>query len=174
MVPMRVERWLRIVSATLIMLLGPFALAAFPQGAPGPSVDVTTGWVGFADDGVVSESLIGGAVRWYVSPRITIGPEVGYIKGTGHSHLVLTGNVTWDVAAPSGGRFTPFLVAGAGLFETRQRFPSNTFTSREGAFTAGGGVRVRTSTRVTVGVDARVGWELHLRVAGFASVRLGR
>ena len=44
----------------------------------------------------------------------------------------------------------------------------------EGAFTAGGGVRAFASDRVTVGIDARVGWELHLRVNGFVGVRLGR
>ena len=69
--------------------------------------------VGFADDGIVSEGLIGGAARFYLRPRISIGPELVYIGGTGHSHLIVTGNVTWDLFAPSGGRAsrtTPFLV----------------------------------------------------------------
>jgi len=97
--------------------------------------------------------------------------------GQNHSHLVVTGNVTWDVFAPTNGRprrVTPFLVAGGGVFQTRQTFFSETFTSSEGAFTAGGGVRALIGERVTVGVDARVGWELHLRINGLVGLQLGR
>ena len=68
----------------------------------------------------------------------------------------------------------PFVVAGAGLFRTRDTFLHDDFTSTEGAFTAGGGVRAFAGQRVMVGVDARVGWELHLRVNGFVGVRVGR
>jgi len=114
------------------------------QGRPGPAVDLGAAWIGFADDGVVSEGAIDGAARWYVSPRIAIGPELLYIRGDNHSHLALTGNLTWDLlpetARPTA---TPFLVVGAGLFQTRETFFSGNFTSTEGAFTAGGGVRSR-------------------------------
>jgi hypothetical protein len=44
----------------------------------------------------------------------------------------------------------------------------------EGAFTAGGGVRALVGPRVFVGAEARVGWELHLRLNGIIGVRLGR
>lgn len=150
------------------------AVSAQAQERPSPALDVTAGWVGFADDGVVHEALIGSALRWYLTPRVAIGPEAGLIRGTDHHHLVLTGNVTWDVVTFAGGRVTPFVVAGGGLFQTSQTFAGGTFTSREGAFTAGGGVRVRAGTRVTAGVDARIGWEPHLRIAGLIGVRLRR
>ena len=133
--------------------------------------------MGFADDGIVSESLVGGAGRWYVSPRIGIGPEVVYVNGSNHSHLIVTGNITYDLLSPTNGRprrVTPFLVAGGGLFQTRETFPSGDFTSTEGAFTAGGGVRASASDRVTIGIDTRVGWELHLRVNGFVGPQLAR
>ena len=75
----------------------------------------------------------------------------------------------------AGGRaVTPFVVAGGGLFQTRERFPSGPFTSADGAFTAGGGVRGSFGDRVTVGIDARIGWELHLRVNALVGVGLGR
>jgi hypothetical protein len=48
-----------------------------------------------------------------------------------------------------------------------ESFFAETFTSSEGAFTAGGGVRALVGDRVTIGVDMRVGWELHLRLNGF-------
>jgi hypothetical protein len=166
-----------VVKATLraCVLLAVMVDAAGAQEKPGPVAEVSAGWVGFADDGVVSEGLLGGSARFYLSPRIALGPEVVYIAGQNHSHLMVTGNLTWDVLAPTGGRprrVTPFLVAGGGLFQTRQSFPRGTFTSGEGAFTAGGGVRTAVGDRTTVGVDARIGWEPHLRVNGFVGVRL--
>ena len=60
------------------------------------------------------------------------------------------------------------------MFQTRETFFGDTFTSTEGAFTAGGGLRTRVGDRVSIGVDARVGWELHLRVGGFVGIALGR
>lgn len=68
----------------------------------------------------------------------------------------------------------PFIVAGGGMFQTHEEFFDDAFTSREGAFTAGGGVRGRVSERISLGVDARVGWESYFRLGGFVSVRLGR
>jgi hypothetical protein len=137
------------------------------------AVDVEAGWVGFADDGVVGEGVVGTAARWYVTPRIGVGPEVSYISGRHHSHFIATGNVTFDLLSRAGRRVTPFLVAGGGLFQTRETFFNGDFTSSEGAFTAGGGVRASAGDRLAVGIDARVGWEAHVRVTGFVSVGFG-
>ena len=35
----------------------------------------------------------------------------------------------------------------------------------------GGGVRVAAGNRVTIGVDARIGWETHVRVNAVAGIR---
>jgi len=67
--------------------------------------------------------------------------------------LFLTGNLTFDVLPPRNGKprpITPF-----GPFA---------FTSYEGAFTAGGGVRGWLTDRVYALADVRFGWELHARV----------
>jgi hypothetical protein len=45
------------------LLAVPMASLAAAQDRPGPSFEVTIGWVGFADDGIVSETLVGGAAR---------------------------------------------------------------------------------------------------------------
>jgi hypothetical protein len=151
------------------------AAGASGQERPKPSIELGAGSVGFADDGIVSEGMVGASARWYVLPRIGLGPEIVYISGNSHSHLTVTGNLTYDVWPETNGRrVTPFLVAGGGLFQTRDTFPTGDFTSNEGAFTAGGGVRASASDRITVGFDVRVGWELHLRINGFIGVRLGR
>jgi len=147
------------------------------QERPAPVVEIAAGWLSFPDDGVVREAMVGGAARWYVSPRLGIGPEISYISGRNHSHFIATGNLTWDILSPASGRprpVTPFLVAGGGLYQTREQFLVGPYRSGEGAFTAGGGIRARVGDRVTAGVDARIGWELHLRVNGLVGVRLDR
>jgi hypothetical protein len=166
--------FVRVFVGILTLLALPLAGVAAGQTRPGPALELAAGWVGFADDGVVSESLVGGAARFHLSPRISVGPEIAYIGGEHHSHLMLTGNLTFDVLAPANGqlrRVTPFLVAGAGLFQTRESFVIGPFTANEGAFTAGGGVRALAGDRVSLGIDARVGWELHVRVGALLSVQ---
>lgn len=159
------------------LLAVPLADPAAAQERPLPAVEFAAGWVGFADDGIVGEGLVGGSARFYLLPRVSVGPEIAYIQGENHSHLLVTGNVTCDLLPPVNGRprrVNPFVVVGGGLFQTRQEFFNETFTSREGAFTAGGGVRALLGDRVTVGVDMRIGWELHVRVSGLVGVQLGR
>ena len=167
----------RLVTGALVLLAGPMVDLATAQNRPARQQSSQRVGSGFADDGVVSESLVGGAVRLYLGPRLSIGREVVYIHGDNHGHLMVTGNATWDLLAPTNGRLpsmTPFFVVGGGVFQTRERLSSGSFTSSEGAFTAGGGVRAVVSDRVTIGADARIGWELHLRVSGLVGLRLGR
>jgi hypothetical protein len=159
------------------LLAAPMADLAAAQDQPGLAVELAAGWVGFADDGIVNESLIGGAARFYLLPRISVGSEVASIHGRNHSHLMVTGNVTCDLLSPLNGRprrVNPFVVAGGGLFQTREHFFNGTFTSSEGAFTGGGGVRAHVGDAVTIGVEARVGWELHLRINGLVGLQLER
>jgi hypothetical protein len=161
--------------ASALLLAPPAARRAAAQDRPEPVVEIALGWVGFADDGIVNEGMLGGAGRWYLTPRLSVGPEILYIDGSNHYHLSATGNVMFDLFSPATPRTVmPFVVAGGGLFRTRELIFNDYVTSTEGAFTAGGGVRALASQRVMVGVDARVGWELHIRVNGFVGVRLGR
>jgi hypothetical protein len=167
----------QVTTVTLLLLLLPLAERAAGQGRPPAAAELAVGWVGFADDGIVSERALGASVRLYVTPRLGIGPEVVHVSGDRHSHVMLTANVTWDVARATyrpDRAITVFLVAGAGLFQTRETFFSGTFRSNEGAFTAGGGMRADVGDYVLAGIDARGGWEAHLRVSGFIGVRLGR
>jgi hypothetical protein len=164
------------ILGSFALLAAPLAAVAEAQQRPGVAVEVGAGWTGFPDDGVVNESMVGGAARWYLLPRVSVGPELSYISGNSHSHLILTGNVTFDLLSLVNGRprrITPFLIAGGGLFQTRQSFFSGNFTSTEGAFTAGGGIRAFATDRVSIGVDARLGWEPHLRLNGFVALHLG-
>ena len=140
--------------------------------APPPALEFAAGPIVVPE---VPEALVGGALRFYISPRVSIGPEFAHVFGEGHGHDMLTGNVTFDVfrEAPTR-RVIPFIVAGGGVFLTRQRFFNETFTATEGAFTAGGGIRARINERVFVGAEARVGWEAHFRLNGLVGIRLNR
>ena len=65
--------------------------------------------------------------RWPISRRIGVGPEIVHIAGDRLAHLVLTGNLTFDVPGPVDSRSRPvnaFLVAGGGLCQTREDFDS--------------------------------------------------
>jgi hypothetical protein len=170
-------RLLKVAVGALTLLAAPMAGWAAAQDRPGLAVGFAAGWVGFADDGIIGEGLIGGTARWYLLPRISIGPEFAYISGDSHSHLLVTGNVTFDLLASASGaphRVTPFVVAGGGLFQTSEQFFSGAFTSNEGTFTVGGGVRTFVADRITIGIDTRVGWELHVRVNGLVGLQLWR
>ena len=161
-----------------VLLAGPTIDIAMAQERQSPAAEFAAGWMGFADDGIVSEGFVGGSLRLYVTSRLSAGPEVIYIHGDNHSHLMVTGNVMWDVLAGTNGgpppTVTPFFVVGGGIFQTRETFPSGGFTSTEGGFTAGGGIRALVGERIAIGADARFGWELHLRVGLSMTLRLGR
>ena len=160
----------------ILLATAPFvtqAEPAFAQERPRPVIDIAAGTYLFPDDGeLVQEGFFGVAGRFYLMPRLSIGPEVAVVAGNNHRHVILTGNLTFDFLDP-GRRWTPFVVVGGGLYSTREDLlDRGTFTSREGAFTLGGGVRGRVNDRISVGAEARIGWEAHLRVNGFVGVGL--
>ena len=167
----------------LVVLLSTLAAAA-PAAAQNPAaplrpasvVEGAVGWAGFADDAIIPHALVGAAWRGYLTRRISLGPEVQFMQGPGSDRdLILTGNIMLDVLAPTAHRprpTTPFVVVGGGLFRNSQRFGNESYSSTEGAFTAGVGLRTWISERTSVAADARVGWELHLRLAALVGVAL--
>ena len=168
---------LAIATVAIALLTASLARPAAAQERPGAVAELAAGALVFPDDGVVTEGLVGGAARFYVLPRVSLGPEIAYIQGDNHNHLMLTANVTFDLLRPANGEpraVTPFVVVGGGVFRTRESFRNEDFTSSEGAFTAGGGVRALVGKRVIVGLEARIGWELHIRLNGILGVRLGK
>jgi hypothetical protein len=147
------------------------ALLVIPTlvSAQGPAVAIEGGggYTGFADDGIVGHSLIAAAARVYLLPRVSVGPEFQYMAGEGdHRDLMLTGNVYVDLSERGPGRpVVPYLVVGGGLFQTRDNFLGETFTSSEGGFTAGAGVRIFLNSNFYVAPEFRGGWEPHFRVS---------
>jgi hypothetical protein len=140
-----------------------------------PVVEVTAGWAGFPDEGIEGEALVGAGVRVPISPRVSIGPEIAYMRGENTIRdLMVTGNVWFDLVEDSPNqsvRATPFLVVGGGLFRHSSEFFGQTFSSNEGAFTAGGGARVWLGPSFYIAPELRIGWELHVRASVAAGFR---
>lgn len=155
------------------VFIGALACAA-PAAAqsirPPAAVEFLAGYAGFVDDAMIDHAVAGGAARVYVTPRISVGPEVTYMRGPNTDRdWYFLGNLTWDIRHPEAGRpprVSPFLIAGGGFFTHSDRFPTGVFRSWEGAFAAGGGTRIHISPRVYAMGDFRIGWELHYRVTG--------
>jgi hypothetical protein len=171
----------RMISGLLVCCVGALIFPARPglaqDGGP-PTIEGFGGWAGFVDDVTINHWVIGAGGRYYITPRIGVGPEFVYMSGPGSDRdLMLTGNVTFDILAPTTSgmhRANPFVVLGGGIFQHRERFESGEFTSTEGAFTGGGGVRLWLNDRVYVAPELRIGWELHTRATLAVGVRLGR
>lgn len=160
--------------AAIGMVIGLAAPAAAQNASidrPAPAAEFTAGYAGFVDEGTVGHGVLGGALRFPLAPRLSVGPEIVYMNGPGdHSDLLITGNVTFDLVHPRrwAASVTPFLVGGFGAFGYR----SDRFSSWEGGFTGGGGVRVWMTSRVYATGEFRIGWEPHYRVTGTIGVAL--
>ena len=139
------------------------------QAARGVAVEGMGGWAGYVDDATIHHRLIGASVRVPVLDRLSVGPELVYSNGPEPQRNVqVLGSVWFDlVRTTADTRMVPYLVAGVGYQRQRDVVA---YDSGEGAFAAGGGARVHVSDRVYVGVDVRVGWELHLRTAAHVGV----
>jgi hypothetical protein len=66
----------------------------------------------------------------------------------------------------------PFVTLGGGMMTHFSRFGAESFSSTEGAFIFGGGVRFNASPRVFVAPEFTLGWEPHMRVAINVGIRL--
>lgn len=155
--------------ATLFIIV---PVAARSQERPAPAVDLSIGYAGFVDEATIDHFMIGGGMRWHVTPRVSLGPEVVYMIGPREDRdLFFTGNVTFDILDFTA--VTPYLVAGGGLMLHRDVFRTGPFWSNEGTFTAGGGVRARLTDRLYVAPELRIGWEPHWRVSATFGWRLG-
>ena len=132
----------------------------------------SVGWAGLVDDATKNYLLVGGTVRRHVSPRVSIGPEFVFMSNSDLLRdriVMLTGNVVFD-AAPDA-RVSAFAIGGLGMFWGREQLRGGPYWSSDPAFTGGGGLRATVTESVAVGGEYRIGWELHQRVSGFASVR---
>ncbi len=130
------------------------------------AADLSAGYAGFVDDATKGYTLVGGALRRYISARVSIGPEIVVMNNSAllrDRAVMLTGNVSVDLASAP---VIPFVVGGVGAFWSRDLVRGGPYWSSDPAFTGGGGIRVVVARRVAVAAEYRIGWELHQRVSG--------
>lgn len=137
------------------------------------AADFSVGYAAFVDDAAKNYWLAGGSLRKYVTPRISIGPELVFTANEDlvrDRNVLLTGNVMLD-AAQAGSRVIPFVVGGVGIFRGRDQVPNGPFWFTDPAFTAGGGFRARVNDTWSAAAEYRIAWELHHRVSGSVGVQ---
>jgi hypothetical protein len=146
------------------------------RAAVAVAVEGLAGYAAFLDDSAIEHAVFGGAARVQLAPRHSLGPEVVYMRGPGFDRdWFVTANYIFDFIRQGERqprhRLNPFLAAGVGFMRHQDQF-AGAFSSTEGAFTAGGGLRVWLTDRVYALAELRTGWEPHLRVTGGIGVRL--
>jgi opacity protein-like surface antigen len=157
------------LTATLLLLL-PASTTAQDNAW---RADISVGWAGFVDDATQNYLVLGGGLRRYVTPRVSIGPEI-VVMSNGNlvrdRNVMLTGNVTFDVFETTRDRrVVPFVVAGGGIVWMRDQVRDGPFWSSDPSFTVGGGARARLTDTVSAGAEYRLGWEPHQRITAFLS-----
>jgi hypothetical protein len=156
----------------LLLVLWPGTLAAQESV---PMVDISYGSFGFED---AAEFFVGGAARWYVLPRVSLGPEFLHLRGDRHTHEMFTGNVVMDLTRgrDQPGAAVPFALIAAGVSHGRGiSMYGAPFRSTTATVMTGVGIRAVFSRRVTISGDLRIGLdELYGRLAGTITLRLGR
>ena len=139
----------------------------------GAAIEVTTGANVVVDDGFAYDALVGGGARFYLLPRVSIGPELTYIPSPGGIHdFQAFGTVTFDLLVSNVRRqvrITPFFVLGGGV----RRFDDGEFVESSGGIAAGVGLRWLATDRVHVAAEFGVRADRG-RIAVTAGVRLGQ
>jgi hypothetical protein len=147
----------------VLVLLG-FATSTYAQETPSRlAVDFSGGYAAFVDESAIGHLTLGGGLRWQLTPKISVGPDVVFMRGPGDDRdIFLTGKVIVDFMPNR--LVSPFVVADGGAMFHGDQFVTGSFWATEGAVSGGGGVRINVSPRVSIAPEFRIGWEPHFRV----------
>ncbi len=139
---------------------------------PRGTVEFSGGYAGFVDDVTVKHGTFGAAWRWRATRRVSVGPELVYMRGPGRDReVVITGKLLVDVAPERA--VSPYLVADGGVMFHQQDLPGGIYRSSEPAVSGGGGLRIDVTPRLFVAPEVRLGWEAHMRLTVYVGWRLG-
>ncbi len=169
--------WLRLCSAlTLSLLCLSGVRAQQTLSAPKVEAKVFTGVSTFGNalNGDLRHTVVGGAMRFYVTRRLSIEPEFMHMRRDAQDRdYVFTPHVAFDLTDPRG-RFVPYVIAGVGVEHHRDEFTFPDFfngnrpvtrkvSSNTWSANAGGGVKLFLTDRLFVAPDVRVGREPNFR-----------
>ena len=125
----------------------------------------------FGDD--IEHKVVGGAVRIYVTKRLSIEPEYLYLQHSDNDQdQLFQPNVAYDFTDPTK-RFVAYGIAGVGVIHHKGRYFGNDFVTDaprvfDTSFTTwtaslGGGVKIFVTKRFFIAPEVRVGREPNLR-----------
>jgi hypothetical protein len=163
------------VTGLLSTLFG--APAAFAQPPQPAAFEGAIGHAAFLDESPDHHFVTGAGARVYVTPLLSVGPELTYMVGPGSDRdLFATVNLTLDFvglqASGSPRKAVPYMVAGVGAMRHSNQFGDRKFTHTEPAFTLGFGLRIAAGDRWFFAPEARIGWEAHSRLGVTVGWRL--
>jgi hypothetical protein len=159
------------VTACVLGLVGALPAAAQAPSAV-PNLTFTGGYAAFVDDGRIDHGAFGAGAEWVVTRHIALGPEVLYMVGPDSDRDLFVVAVARIGILPFTSPVSPFVTAGAGLLRHSDDIYGQSFSSNEGAFIVGGGVRIAASPRVFIAPEFTLGWEPHMRVSVNVGVSL--
>lgn len=169
--------WLRILGGLVLSLICLTSARAQQPVSP-PKIEakffagVSTFSTTFSGD--LRHTVVGGALRFYLTRRLSIEPEFMHMRRGAHDRdYVFTPHVAVDLADPRG-RFVPYLLAGVGVEHHRDEFSyldffnNNQPVKRKVAnntisANAGDGVKIFLTDRLYVAPDVRGGYEPNFR-----------
>ena len=146
----------RIIAAAALLLLCGFPAHAQQSDLTPPRVEVKAsfGAAGFGDEIGIPHVVGGGAVRFYITRRLSVEPELLYMRRSADDQdYEFTPGVAYDLTDPTK-KVVPYVAGGVGVFHHRGRFTSS--TSWSGG--AGGGVKIYLTDRLFIAPDARIGY----------------
>lgn len=141
---------------------------------PKAEIKLTVGAAGFtSEQGRIAHGLAGASVRIYVMRRVSVEPEVLYLRHSADDQDYLTqGSVAYDLTDPTK-RFVPYVIGGIGVLHHRGRFFGVDFVTRQPrvfdtsftapAASAGAGVKIFLTRRLFISPEARVGRQPSVR-----------
>lgn len=161
----------RIIAIILLVLGSAAVVNAQPSAVP--TITATGGWAGFVDDGRIDHGVVGGGLEWQLNRHLTVGPDVLWMVGPGGDRDLFVLGVARAGLRPLDAEVVPYVIGGAGLMQHRDEFyGGGSYTSTEGAFIGGGGVRLNVSRRVYIAPEFTIGWEPHMRASVTVGIRL--
>ena len=159
--------WTYLAGATALVLSS-FLTASAQQTdtltPPKVEAKLIVGGASFAEPSI-PHSIVGGAVRVYLTRRLSVEPEFLYMRHDRHDQdYFIQVNAAYDITDPTK-RFVVYGIAGAGNLRNRSEFGGDGIDTSFTTWTAsvGGGVKIFLTKRLFFAPEVRVGREPDVR-----------
>lgn len=153
------EFLMHLVIALTLMLFCVLPVSAQEEELTVPKAEVkaTFGGAGFLD--ADTHTVAGGSVRFYVTKRFSIEPELLYMRASSRdTDIVFTPNVAFDIVDPRK-KVVPYVIGGVGVLHHRADFGFFQDSSTGWTASGGGGVKIFLTDKLFIAPEARIGWE---------------